>query len=341
MNKKGTLRELFINVLPNQKIGYSGKLETIDNNGKKKYLKVNMECPNSFVFIDGDNVSFEESKNGKFAGMYANNISWLGDNDFAIDPSMEELANKIMKINDFMAVIQMGNPYVKDSTGYSNDKFHLGFQLSKYWLDPNYKNQKPLILQLAASLLRGHTKQLYKHSGGTITFREIEKIIPKASYLKKNKLLTIFRKRKSTIKAHKKSLTIHQSFYINVIKIAGKIVSITIYSSNETLINKIIDDFKFDYDTLDSNENKFENDIDEEDEIIEIENKIDTEIILEKCYKGMEKIKDEINSSNFYYLNIPYSTYQKNNLFIEFMKNSRSNFKWSEDYEALILNKLG
>ena len=212
--KTGILRELFIDILTTKEIKYTGKLEIIDYNGKKTFLKINMkESPENFLFISGDKVSFEINTTGKFAGEYANKISWLGENDFQINTEIEDLANNIMKINDFMAVIQMGNPYVKDSTGYSNDKFHLGFKLSKYWLDPNYAQQKPLILQLAASLLRGHTKQLVRHSNGTITFKEIEKLIPKASILKTNNLLKFFRRRKDKIKIQKISYFNTYFFY--------------------------------------------------------------------------------------------------------------------------------
>lgn len=341
MQKTGILRDLFIEVLPNKKIHYKGKLETTDQNGQQKFLKVNIEeYPENFVFISGDKVSFEVNTNGKFAGLYAEKITWLGENDFTITQDLEDLATEIMKINDFMAVIQMGNPYVKDSTGYSNDKFHLGFKLSKYWLDHNYTNQKPLILQLAASLLRGHTKQLLRHSNGTITFSEIEYLIPKASILKTNKLLKFFRKRKDKIKPQK-SVHVIPTFYINLIKLNTKIVSFTIYSDNESLMTKIIDDFKFSYDTLDSNENKFEQDIDDEDPTtnLKINNLVPIEVTLDKCYRGMEKIKDGSISTIYHYLNIPYSIFEGNHLFIDFIKNNKANFKWSEDYELVFPNE--
>ena len=52
----------------------------------------------------------------------------------------------------------------------------------------------------------------------------------------------------------------------------------------------------------------------------------------------MEKIKDNSTSTAYHYLNIPYSIFEHNDLFIDFVKNHKANFKWEDDYNLVFPN---
>ena len=125
-----------------------------DDGLKRRFFKD--DNVDDILFEKGDRVSFTPESTRGGTKHYARKVKLIGVPDKPMNAKKAEIAEVIMKANDYLAMTQAFAPGNEDKKGYSATSFRKGVCLQQMWDDNHEAMPKSFIAHTAAALMKPH-----------------------------------------------------------------------------------------------------------------------------------------------------------------------------------------